>query len=497
MEYLSTRGSPRAIPSKKAVIKGIAEDNGLYVPSHFPHLGDRVLAGSGRESYVSRATKILRAFLTDFSPDELDAACRKAYSDNFDTPAVAPVRFLGEGVGVLELWHGPTLAFKDMALQLMPWLLKTAVLSEEDPYKIVILVATSGDTGKAALEGFADVGGVSLFVFYPHEGISEIQRLQMVTQRGSNVGVCGVRGNFDDAQSGVKQIFSDPEINARLERVHFRFSSANSINWGRLAPQIVYYFSAYEDMIAAKKIERGQRIHICVPTGNFGNILAAYYAFKCGLPVSKLICAANINKVLTDFIHSGIYDRRREFYKTESPSMDILISSNLERLLFELADRKAGSVLDWMNQLASRGWYQISGDALDRLQSLFYGGFADRIDTSKSIKEAFEKYGYLLDPHSAVGYGVLQEYREKTGDGTPAVLASTASPFKFNRAVIEAIGREITRKDEFALLLELSSIIGQPVPATLGELKILPEIHQDVCEKDGMAKVVLRFLGLD
>jgi threonine synthase len=497
MEYLSTRGSPLAITSKKAMIKGIAEDNGLYVPSRFPHLGDSVLKGSEQQSYVSRATKILRAFLTDFSPDELDAACRKAYSDNFDAPAVAPVQFLGDDVGVLELWHGPTLAFKDMALQLMPWLLKTAILSEKDPYRMVILVATSGDTGKAALEGFADVEGVSIFVFYPHEGISEIQRLQMVTQRGSNVGVCGVRGNFDDAQSGVKQIFSEPEINARLERSHFRFSSANSINWGRLAPQIVYYFSAYEDMIAAKKITRGQPIHICVPTGNFGNILAAYYAFKCGLPVSKLICASNINKVLTDFIRSGTYDRRRDFYKTESPSMDILISSNLERLLFELADRKSGPILDWMNQLATRGWYQISHDALGQLQSLFYGGFADRTDTSKSIKEAFEKYGYLLDPHSAVGYSVLQKYREETGGKTPTVLASTASPFKFNRAVLEAVGRDTSHKDEFSLLQQLSSITGQIVPAKLAELKFLPEVHQGVCEKEGMTKVILKFLGMD
>jgi len=250
-------------------------------------------------------------------------------------------------------------------------------------------------------------------------------------------------------------------------------------------------------MIAARKIKRGQPIHICVPTGNFGNILAAYYAFKCGLPVSKLICASNINKVLTDFIRSGIYDRRRDFYKTESPSMDILISSNLERLLFELADRKAGSILDWMNQLATQGWYQISHDALDQLQSLFYGGFADRTDTSKSIKEAFEKYGYLLDPHSAVGYSVLQKYREETGDGTPTVLASTASPFKFNRAVLEAIGRDTSHKDEFSLLQELSSIVGQVVPAKLAELKFLAEVHQGVCEKEGMAKVILKFLGID
>ena len=497
MEYLSTRGSPLTIRSKKAIVKGLAEDNGLYVPSDFPRLGDGALKGSEGDSYVSRAVKILRAFLTDFRPDELVAACSKAYSDNFDTPTVAPLRFLGDEVGVLELWHGPTLAFKDMALQLMPWLLKTAILSEKDPYKMVILVATSGDTGKAALEGFSDVEGVSIFVFYPHEGISEIQRLQMVTQRGSNVGVCGVRGNFDDAQSGVKRIFSEPEINARLEKSHFRFSSANSINWGRLAPQIVYYFSAYEDMVAAKKIERGRPIHICVPTGNFGNILAAYYALKCGLPVSKLICASNINKVLADFIRSGVYDRRREFYKTESPSMDILISSNLERLLFELADRKAGPILDWMNRLTTQGWYQISHDALERLQSVFYGGFADRADTSKSIKEAFDKYGYLLDPHSAVGYSVLQKYREETGDTTPAVLASTASPFKFNRAVLEAIGRDTSHKDEFSLLQELSSITEQVIPEKLAELRSLTEIHQGVCEKEGMAKVILKFLGID
>jgi threonine synthase len=497
MEYLSTRGSPLTIPSKKAIIKGIAEDNGLYVPSYFPHLGAGVLKSPEQESYVSRATKILCAFLTDFHPDELAAACNKAYSKNFDTPRVAPVQFLGDDVGVLELWHGPTLAFKDMALQLMPWLLKTAILSEKDLHKMVILVATSGDTGKAALEGFTDVEGVSIFVFYPHEGISEIQRLQMVTQRGSNVGVCGVFGNFDDVQEGVKQIFSEPEINARVESSHFRFSSANSINWGRLVPQIVYYFSAYEDMISAKKIRRGQPIHICVPTGNFGNIIAAYYAFKCGLPVLKLICASNINKVLTDFIRSGVYDKRREFYKTESPSMDILISSNLERLLFELGDRKAGLILDWMSKLAIQGWYQISNDALEQLQSLFYGGFADRADTSKSIKEAFKKYGYLLDPHSAVGYSVLQKYREETGDITPTVLASTASPFKFNRAVLEAIGRDTTDKDEFSLLHELSAITGHAVPEKLAELKSLPEIHQSVCEKQGMAKVILKFLGID
>jgi threonine synthase len=497
MKYVSTRSSSPATTSKEAIIRGIAPDNGLYVPSSFPSLGSAALESSEHESYVSRATKILRPFLSDYTPAELTAACQAAYSNNFDTPLVAPVRFLGNEMAVLELWHGPTLAFKDMALQLMPWLLKTAILSEKDPHKIVILVATSGDTGKAALEGFADVEGVSIFVFYPHEGISEIQRLQMVTQRGSNVGVCGVLGNFDDAQSGVKQIFSEPEINDRLERFHFRFSSANSINWGRLAPQIVYYFSAYGDLIVSGKINRGQSINICIPTGNFGNILAAYYAYKCGLPVSKLICASNINKVLTDFIRSGIYDKRREFYKTESPSMDILVSSNLERLLFELADRKAGQILNWMSQLATEGRYQISDNALDQLQSLFYGNFANPFDTTKAIKEAFGKYGYLMDPHSAVGYSVLQKYRKETGDETFTVLVSTASPFKFNRAVLNGIGRDTSNKDEYSLLQELSSILGQPVPARLAELKSLPEIHQGMCEKQGMAKVILKFLGIN
>jgi threonine synthase len=384
-----------------------------------------------------------------------------------------------------------------MALQLMPRLLTPAIQSQEERYKVIILVATSGDTGKAALEGFADVEGVSIFVFYPHRGVSEMQRLQMVTQRGANVGACGVIGNFDDAQSGVKRIFSDEVMNDRLATAHYRLSSANSINWGRLAPQIAYYFTAYEEMALAGEVPRGQSVNICVPTGNFGNILAGYYAVRCGLPVSKLICASNINNVLTDFIRTGVYDRRREFHKTESPSMDILISSNLERLLFELAGRKAESVSDWMTQLTAQGRYRIPRDALDQLQSRFYGGFADRQETSAAIKEAFERRGYLLDPHSAVGYRVLERYREKTGDTRPALLVSTASPFKFNKAVLEALGRDISGKDEFSLLEELSSLWGQPVPISLSRLKELPERHAGICKKQEMAEVLYRFLGLD
>jgi threonine synthase len=496
MEYISTRGSVSPVPSKKAILKGIAGDSGLYVPSSFPVLGANPFADLHQPSYAARATRILQTFLTDYTAADLLLACQGAYGENFDSPSTAPVRFLGNGTSVLELWHGPTLAFKDMALQLMPRLLTPAIQSQEKRYRVIILVATSGDTGKAALEGFADVEGVSIFVFYPHGGVSEMQRLQMVTQRGANVGACGVIGNFDDAQSGVKRIFSDAVMNDRLAAVHYRLSSANSINWGRLAPQIAYYFTAYEEMVHAGEVSRGQSVNICVPTGNFGNILAAYYAVRCGLPVSKLICASNINNVLTDFIRTGVYDQRREFHKTESPSMDILISSNLERLLFELVERKAESVSAWMTQLTSQGWYRIPQDALDQLQSRFFGGFADRRETSLAIREAFEKRGYLLDPHSAVGYRVLERYREETGDSRPALLVSTASPFKFNQAVLEALGRDISGKDEFSLLEELSSLWGQRIPANLSRLKELPEKHTGICEKQEMAKVLYRFLGL-
>jgi threonine synthase len=496
MEYISTRGSVPPIASKKAIIKGIAEDNGLYVPSSFPFIGPNPFAALLQKSYAARAEKVLQLFLTDFTDAEIRAACKGAYADNFDSPLTAPVQFLDHGTAVLELWHGPTLAFKDIALQLMPRLLSMALQGERERYKVAILVATSGDTGKAALEGFADAEGVSIFVFYPHKGVSEMQRLQMVTQRGGNVGACGVIGNFDDAQTGVKKIFSEPEINVRLETFHLRLSSANSINWGRLAPQVVYYFTAYEEMVSAGTVRRGQPINICVPTGNFGNILGAYYAIRSGLPVSRLICASNRNNVLADFIRTGIYDRRREFYKTESPSMDILISSNLERLLFELAGRNSSAVSEWMNKLAAQGWYAIPGNALDQLQSLFYGGFADHVDTASAVKETFAKHGYLLDPHSAVGYSVLRKYQEETGDTTPVLLVSTASPFKFNQAVLEALGWDTSKRDEFSLLKELSSLWGQPVPFKLAELKSLPEIHKDVCEKQEMAGALYKFLGI-
>ncbi len=497
MEYVSTRGQTRPIPSKKAMIQGLAEDQGLYVPSSIPQLGPHLFDPLRNKSYAARAVKILQAFLTDYPLEELSSACQSAYGANFDSPLTAPIQWLGDSTAVLELWHGPTLAFKDIALQLMPRLLSVALRGEEEHTEVVILVATSGDTGKAALEGFADVPGVRIWVFYPHEGVSTIQRLQMVTQRGANVGVCAVRGNFDDAQFGVKQIFADGALNSKLASLHFRLSSANSINWGRLVPQIVYYFTAYEEMALAGKIRRGQPILICVPTGNFGNILAAYYAIRCGLPVAKLLCASNRNKVLADFIRTGAYDRRREFFKTESPSMDILISSNLERLLFELADREASRVRNWMAKLAGQGWYEVPSAVHEKLQSLFAGGFADQRETLQAIREAFTRYGYLMDPHSAVGYSVLQKYRQETGDFTPALLASTASPFKFNRAVLEALGRDVSNADEFSLLQELSAVSGKPVPAKLAELQSLPEIYSGVCPKEDMARVLFQFLGAE
>jgi threonine synthase len=496
MEYISTRGAAPAIPSKKAIIKGIAEDNGLYIPSTFPSLGPAPFQGSQRKSYPERAVKILRPFLADYSDEELHTSCRAAYGKNFESSQIAPLKILGDGTAVLELWHGPTQAFKDMALQLMPRLLSFALKGETEKYEVVILVATSGDTGKAALEGFADAEGVRILVFYPHGGVSEIQRLQMVTQRGKNVGACAVKGNFDDAQTGVKQVFSDSALNRKLASYHFQLSSANSINWGRLAPQVAYYFTGYDDMVAAGKIQQGNPILICVPTGNFGNILAAYYAIRCGLPVSRLICASNRNKVLTEFIRTGVYDRRREFFKTESPSMDILISSNLERLLFELSDRKADVVAQWMKELGAQGWYKIDLRGLEELQKLFYGGFADHRETLAAIQWAFERQGYLMDTHTAVGYSVLQKYREETGDNTPALLASTASPFKFNQAVLEALGRDTSGKDEFTLLDELSAISGQPVPVKLAELKSLPELHGGVCERDEMGRALFQFLKM-
>ncbi len=495
MNYISTRGWGAKKTAKKVIIQGLAEDGGLYVPASFPRLPISPSSVHKESiSYSSQATLILKSFLTDFSEPELNSACQEAYGDKFDHEAVVPIKILDKETAVLELWHGPTLAFKDLALQLMPRLLSLALKEEEEKYELVILVATSGDTGKAALEGFVDVPGIRIFVFYPHAGVSEIQRLQMVTQRGQNVGVCAVLGNFDDAQNGVKQIFSDAQINKELHKINFRLSSANSINWGRLAPQIVYYFTGYRQMVEAGLIATGDPILICVPTGNFGNILAAYYALQSGLPVAKLICASNRNKVLTDFIRQGIYDRRREFYRTESPSMDILISSNLERLLFELSGRNPDLVRNWMKDLEIKGWYRLPDEKISYLQSWFYGGFADRQGTLQAIQAVFNQHGYLIDPHTAVGYHVLRQYREETGESTPALLAATASPFKFDVAVLEALGRETKDKDEFFLLRELSALSGQPIPLKLAELQSLPEIHKEVCRKEEMAAVIMRFL---
>jgi threonine synthase len=494
MDYISTRDKSVRVSAAQAIAQGISREAGLFVPSELPALPlERIRALQGK-TYVERAEAILADFITDFSPEELHACVAAAYGDNFAHKDIAPVVRLTDSASILELWHGPTLAFKDMALQLLPHLLTRSVKKTAAEREVAILVATSGDTGKAALAGFKDVPGTSMFVFYPAGGVSQIQYLQMATQEGSNVGVCGVHGNFDDTQTGVKSIFTDPAIAARLLEKNKMFSSANSINWGRLAPQIVYYISAYCDLVSSGEIALGDKINICVPTGNFGNILAAYYAKHMGLPVAALICASNINNVLTDFIHTGVYDRRREFVLTSSPSMDILISSNLERLLFALHDQDDSAVADMMKQLSENGHYKIADRALERLQSEFYGGFCDEAQSAAAIKTTFEKYGYLCDTHTAVAVAVYGQYLEQTGDNTKTVIASTASPYKFAGSILGALQGDAGETDEFAQVQRLQELTGTNIPAGIAELAGKPVRFANACTCGEMEQVVLQFL---
>ncbi|MGQ9780016.1 MAG: threonine synthase [Bacillota bacterium] len=499
MRYLSTRGGAGGVASAAAIVEGLAPDGGLYVPEEIPRLGAEDFSGLVTLPYPERAARLLSLFLTDYKEEELRRYARAAYGpDRFDDPVVTPLIPLDGRTFVLELWHGPTAAFKDLALQIMPHLLRAAVMKTGSHDEVVILVATSGDTGKAALEGFRDVVGTRIIVFYPAEGVSRVQELQMITQEGTNVAVVAVEGNFDDAQTGVKAIFTDPQLKEALATRGFRFSSANSINWGRLVPQIAYYVGAYLEMVNRGAVEWGKPINIAVPTGNFGNILAAYYAKALGIPVAKLICASNMNNVLADFIRTGIYDRRRNFYTTISPSMDILISSNLERLLFLLADRDPERVRKWMADLKETGRYELDRAALRRLQEEFWGDFADEEETKAAIGRVWREYGYLLDPHTAVGWHVLEEYRRTTNDPTPTVLAATASPFKFPAAVLEAIGGEKPpAEDELALVRALATATGRPVPACLEELEKRPVRHRRRCRPEGMKEEVVKILALN
>ena len=440
MDYVSTRNKERKVSAAYAIANGIAPDGGLYCPTAFPALTDADWKTLAESDYKGRSALILGKFLTDFTAEELADFASKAYADEkFGGADTAPVVKLGEGKNLLELWHGPTCAFKDMALQILPYLLTASLKKCGEQRQVCILVATSGDTGKAALQGFANVPGTKILVFYPYSGVSEIQRLQMVTQTGGNVAVSAVRGNFDDAQTGVKQIFGDKAFADALSQRGWFLSSANSINWGRLLPQIVYYFSAYCDAVNGGMIAMGDKLNFVVPTGNFGDILAGWYAKQMGLPVGKLVCASNANNVLTDFIRTGTYDKNRPFHTTASPSMDILVSSNLERLLYSLCGSDT-EVAGYMQQLREQGRYTVSDALLAKIRETFAGGFCNDIQTREKIGRAWRDHRYLIDTHTAVAYHVLDEYRCETGDAAPAVVVSTASPFKFCDQVLRGIG---------------------------------------------------------
>ncbi len=500
MQYQSTRNKTISVSSAMAIKQGLSEEGGLFVPESFPSVTMEEICSLQDMDYQGRAYFVLSKYLTDFSEEELKNCISRAYTkQKFETDSIAPVYKLDQNTYFLELWHGPTCAFKDMALQILPHLLTTSMKKTNEDKEIVILVATSGDTGKAALEGFKDVDGTRIIVFYPENGVSEIQKLQMVTQEGNNLDVAAVQGNFDDAQSGVKQIFTDNEYKQLLSDNRFKLSSANSINWGRLVPQIVYYFSAYAELVKNGEIEPGEEINIVVPTGNFGNILASYYAKKMGLPVKKFICASNENNVLTDFINTGVYNKKREFHTTISPSMDILISSNLERFLFDLSGCDDTIVSKWMDELSKNGEYKVSDDVFAKITELFTAGFADDKKTMETIKSCNDEFGYVMDPHTAVAKAVYDDYVSCTGDKTKTVIASTASPFKFNQSVLIALmgHQAVAGKDEFTLLEDLAEKSGMSIPTSLAELKNKTPLFDLVFPKEQMKQVISDFLKVE
>jgi len=493
MYYVSTRDKLRKTTASGAIAYGLAPDGGLYAPEAVPSLSGNALHTLMGMNYQQRALYLMNMFLDNWSAAELNGSCMRAYGGGkFDDSAVAPVRQVGEGTYVLELWHGPTCAFKDLALQMLPHLLTAALRKEGEGKTACILVATSGDTGKGALEGFKDVPGTRILVFYPKDGVAQVQELQMTTQEGGNVGVCAVRGNFDDAQTGVKTAFADPVLKEELAGRGFFLSSANSINWGRVLPQIVYYVSAYCELMKAGAVQRGDKVNVCVPTGNFGNILAAYYAKKMGVPFGKLLCASNANNVLTDFLRTGIYDRNRPFYHTISPSMDILISSNLERLLFDMTSRDAAQVKGWMDQLAETGRYEVSQSVKRQLGREFYGGWCSDEEAKAVIGWTWREEGYLMDPHTAVAAKVLADYRAETGDDAPALMASTASPFKFGPVVLEALGKAPVEGLES--IQALADATGLPAPEPLSALAGKKVRFDQVTDRDQISQTVREWL---
>lgn len=492
--YKSTRSNAEPVTASQAILKGLADDGGLFVPESVPAL-DKSLQELSKMTYQETAYEVMKLFFTDFTEAELKDCINKAYDTKFDTEAIAPL-VTADGTYYLELFHGATIAFKDMALSILPHLLITSAKKNQVKNEIVILTATSGDTGKAALAGFADVKGTRIIVFYPKNGVSPIQEKQMVTQKGDNTFVVGITGNFDDAQTGVKQIFGDKELAEVMDKAGFQFSSANSINIGRLVPQVVYYVYAYAQLLKEGKISDGEKINVTVPTGNFGNILAAYFAKHMGVPIAKLICASNENKVLYDFFETGVYDKNREFVLTSSPSMDILISSNLERLIYITAGADAAKNDALMKALSTEGKYEITADMKEKMAD-FYGGYASEQETADTIKALYEKTGYIIDTHTAVASAVLKKYQKATGDNTKTVLASTASPFKFTRSVMNAIDAKYDAMGDFELVDELSKLANVAVPKAIEEIRTAPVLHDTVCDKEEMKAVVMKFLGME
>lgn len=492
MLYKSTRGDAGEVTASQAILQGLAPDGGLYVPVKLPTLA-RTMREMSQMTYRETAFEVLSLFLTDYTEEELRHCIDSAYDDKFDTDVIAPL-VQADGAYYLELFHGATIAFKDMALSILPHLMTTAAKKNGIKDEIVILTATSGDTGKAALAGFAEVPGTRIIVFYPKNGVSAIQERQMVTQKGDNTSVIGITGNFDDAQTGVKKMFNDAELKKELATRGYRFSSANSINIGRLVPQIVYYTYAYCKLLAEGHIREGEQINVTVPTGNFGNILAAYYAKRIGVPINKLICASNTNKVLFDFFETGRYDRNREFVLTSSPSMDILISSNLERLIYHIAGDDSAVTAKLMKDLTEGGIYDIS-DAMREGLKDFESGYATEENTAEAIRTLYDRTGYVIDPHTAVGSYVYREYAAGTRDNTRTVIASTASPFKFARSVMAAIEGRKSEEEDFALIDRLSAVANVALPPAITELRTAPVRHNTVCKTEDMKLTVRGILG--
>ncbi|ROR31486.1 threonine synthase [Mobilisporobacter senegalensis] len=491
--YKSTRSDDTLVTASQAILKGLAEDGGLFVPTVIPTL-DVNMDELSKMTYQEVAYEVMKLFFTDFTEEELKNCIHKAYDEKFDTEEIAPLA-KAEGAYYLELFHGATIAFKDMALSILPHLLTTSAKKNNAKNDIVILTATSGDTGKAALAGFADVEGTKIIVFYPKDGVSPIQEKQMVTQKGDNTYVIGIKGNFDDAQSGVKAMFNNKELAAKMDKGGYQFSSANSINIGRLVPQIVYYVYAYSRLYKNGEIAKNELINIVVPTGNFGNILAAYYAKNMGVPVNKLICASNDNKVLFDFFSTGTYDRNRDFILTSSPSMDILISSNLERLIYRITGSDASKTKELMDSLSNKGNYEVTVKMRDQLKD-FEGGYASEGDTADIIKKIYEDTGYVIDTHTAVAASVYEQYKEAAKDSSKAVIASTASPYKFARSVMNSIDMKYDSLSDFELIDELSKISNTDIPKAIEEIRTAPVLHDKVCDAADMQSTVEDILKL-